>query len=212
FGFYFSAHPTDRYRHLATAMGARSFAELSSYPAPADGGRTESRMAVLVESAGWRTSAKGRRYMMATCSDASAQFVATCFDDAVAADLEGAARTGSCGFVRVELDRKPGEETPRVTIKHIRPFEDMQDTTKLKLVVAVDHPAALDRLARICAVARGGRGELVLNAAIDGGVAELRLARDVKIDAELAALIERVPGVGSVKLLAGETVPLALVS
>ena len=212
YGFYFSAHPTDRYRHLAGAMGARSFAELSSYPAPADGGRTEGRMALLIEAAAWRTSAKGRRYMMATCSDASGQFVATCFDDEIAADLEGAARTGSCGFARVELDRKAGEETPRVTIKHIRPFEDMEGTTKLKLVVTVDHPSALAGLAAICAGARGGRGELLLNAAIDDGVAELRLARDVKVDAELAARIERVPGVAEVRLLAGETVPLALAS
>ncbi|MFD1950910.1 DNA polymerase III subunit alpha [Sphingomonas arantia] len=211
FGFYFSAHPTDRYRHIATALGARSFSELSSYPPTVDGGRSEARMALLIESAGWRTSAKGRRYLMATCSDASAQFVATCFDDEIAADLEGAARTGSCGFARVELDRKAGEETPRVTIKHIRPFEEMQGTTKLKLVVSIADPGAVAALARICAGARGGRGDVVVNAAVEGGVAELRVARDVKIDAELAALIERVPGIDDIRLLAGEA-PLALAS
>ncbi|WP_076068252.1 DNA polymerase III subunit alpha [Sphingomonas montana] len=211
FGFYFSAHPTDRYRHIAKAMGARSFSELSSYPPTVDGGRSEARMALLIEAAVWRTSAKGRRYLMATCSDASAQFVATCFDDEIASDLEGAARTGSCGFARVELDRKAGEETPRVTIKHIRPFEEMQGTTKLKLVVSIADPGAVAALARICAGARGGRGDVVVNAAVEGGVAELRVARDVKIDAELAALIERVPGIDDIRLLAGEA-PLALAS
>ena len=39
FGFYFSAHPVDNYRHLADAHGARTFAELAALPAPADGGR-----------------------------------------------------------------------------------------------------------------------------------------------------------------------------
>jgi DNA polymerase-3 subunit alpha len=34
FGFYFSAHPIDRYRHLAEAHGAKSFADLGSLPAP----------------------------------------------------------------------------------------------------------------------------------------------------------------------------------
>ena len=69
FGFYFSAHPVDNYRHLAAAHGARRFADLAALPAPADGGRTGAVMAGLVEDTRWRTSAKGRRYMMATLSD-----------------------------------------------------------------------------------------------------------------------------------------------
>ena len=63
------------------AHGARSFAELAALPAPADGGRTGAVMAGLVEDARWRTSAEGRRYMMATLSDSSGQFEATVFDD-----------------------------------------------------------------------------------------------------------------------------------
>ncbi|HEX8580410.1 MAG TPA: DNA polymerase III subunit alpha, partial [Allosphingosinicella sp.] len=68
FGFYFSAHPVDRYRHIAIAHGARSFADLGSMPAPAEGGRTGAVMAALIEEARWRTSARGRRYLMATMS------------------------------------------------------------------------------------------------------------------------------------------------
>src|SRR5690606_19268642 len=34
FGFYFSAHPVDRYRHLVEAHGAKTFAQLSELPAP----------------------------------------------------------------------------------------------------------------------------------------------------------------------------------
>src|SRR3546814_11143586 len=79
----------------------------------AEGQRTCATMAALVEDARWRTSARGRRYLMATLSDATGQFIATCFDDAVAADLEAAAKTGGCGLLTVELDRRAGEETPR---------------------------------------------------------------------------------------------------
>ena len=71
FGFYFSAHPVDAQRHLLAAHRVKSFTELASLPAPADGGRSSAMMAGLVESTNWRTSAKGRRYMMATISDAS---------------------------------------------------------------------------------------------------------------------------------------------
>ncbi len=82
FGFYFSAHPVDNYRHLAMANGARTFAELAAMPAPAESGRVPATMAGLVEDTRLRTSAKGRRYMMATLSDSSGQFEATVFDDA----------------------------------------------------------------------------------------------------------------------------------
>src|SRR3546814_19858663 len=90
FGFYFSAHPVDRYRHLAIAHGARSFAELGALPAPADGGRSSAVMAGLVEAARWRTSARGRRYLMATLSVASGPLVATVFDDRIAHQVEDA--------------------------------------------------------------------------------------------------------------------------
>ena len=78
----------------STRTGAQSFAELAALPAPADGGRSGAVMAALVEEARWRTSARGRRYMMATMSDASGQFVATVFDDDVAEQVE------QCGQVR----------------------------------------------------------------------------------------------------------------
>jgi len=213
FGFYFSSHPTDRYRHLATAHGARSFVELCAMPAPAEGGRTGGTMALLVEDARWRTSAKGRRYMMATVSDQSGQFVATCFDDDVCEALEGAARTGSCGLASVELDRRPGEDTPRVAIRSIRPFEELGSGTRLRLEIELAEPALPQVLSEMLGSVRGGRGEVILRLGDpEGPRAELRLGRDFLLDAELAARIERLPGILSVKLDAADPVPLALVS
>src|SRR3546814_13543243 len=100
--------------------GARDYAALGELPI-AEGQRTGATMAALVEDARWRTSARGRRYLMATLSDATGQFIATCFDDAVAADLEAAAKTGGCGLLTVELARRAGGEPPRVTVKHPLP-------------------------------------------------------------------------------------------
>ncbi|MDB5683214.1 MAG: polymerase subunit alpha, partial [Sphingomonas bacterium] len=222
FGFYFSAHPTDRYRHLAEAHGARSFAAMCAMPAPAeterpkDGRRPQSptaMMAALVEDARWRTSARGNRYLLATCSDASGQFMASCFDDAAAEDLEAAAKVGGCGLMTVELDRRPGEETPRVTVKRIQPFEGMTSATRLVLEVEAADPRALPALAAMLDGARGGRGELRLTATIrDGQSAELVLGRDFLVDAELAARIERLPGIDAVRLRPGDKPQLALVS
>jgi DNA polymerase-3 subunit alpha len=212
FGFYFSAHPVDSYRHLAEAHGARSFAELSSLPAPADGGRSSSVMAGLVEEARWRTSAKGRRYQMATISDASGQFVATVFDDLVSNQIEEAAKAGACALFNVELDRRPGEETPRVTIRSVQSFERLAQRTRLQLEVEVEGPEILGRLSKAVADHRGGSGVLRLRVRLDDGEADVVLGRDFVLDAELAARIERLDGIVSTRLAVAEPPRLALVS
>ena len=194
FGFYFSSHPTDQVRHLADANGARSFAALCALPAPADGGRVNSTMAALIEDARWRTSAKGRRYMMATCSDATGQFIATCFDDMASGELEAAAKAGACALLRVELDWRAGEETPRVTVRALQSFESMQ-SIRLRVDVETSDPAVIPALAALVSEEHGGRGEMVLSALLpDGSRAELLLGRDFRLDAELVARIERLPG------------------
>ena len=212
FGFYFSAHPVDRYRHLAEIHFAKSFGAICAMPAPVDGSRSGAVMAALVEDVRWRTSARGRRYAMATMSDASGQYVASCFEDSVCADLEEAARSGSCGLITVELDRKPGEEMPRVTLKRIEPFEAMAIDTRLRAEVSVSDEATLAALAVLLGGSHGGRGELVVNLPVAGGSARVRLGRDFTLDAEIAARIEDLPGVDKVRLSAAEPLRLALVS
>jgi DNA polymerase III subunit alpha len=209
FGFYFSAHPIDRYRHLADAHGAKSYGALCGASIGEE--RVPATMAGLIEDVRWRTSAKGRRYLLATCSDSSGQFVASCFDETAGKDLEEAARAGGCGLLSVELDKRPGEETPRVTIRGIRPFEGLTASTRLELHVEVADPATLGALAELIGAARGGRGELRLRARTEAGEADVRLGRDFSLDAELAARIERLPGVVSVALKAAELPRLALV-
>ncbi len=211
FGFYFSAHPVDNYRHLAEAQGARSFQQLAALPAPADGGRSPGRMAALVEDTRWRTSAKGRRYMMATLSDPSGQFEATIFDDMVAEQVANAAKAGICALLDVELDRRPGEETPRVTIRGLQSFESLSKRTRLQLEVEVADAAAVQALADALAGDRGGSGDVRLKARADGIAADVLLGRDFTVDAELAARIERVPGVLGAHLALADRPRLALV-
>ena len=212
FGFYFSAHPVDRYRHLAEAHGAKSYAALASLPGPADGGRAGAVMAGMVEEARWRTSARGRRYLMATMSDSSGQFVATVFDDDASAQVEAAAKSGACALLQVELDRRPGEEAPRVTIRSLQLFDSLSKRTRLQLEVEVDEAEAIPRLAAAIAAERGGHGELRLRVKLDGGEAQLVLGRDFQLDAELAARLERLPGVTAVRLAVAPQPRLALVS
>ncbi|OHT19337.1 DNA polymerase III subunit alpha [Edaphosphingomonas haloaromaticamans] len=220
FGFYFSSHPVDRFRHLAAANRAKTYAELMLMPVAEpqrsnDGRRVPAptvTIAALIEDARWRTSARGNRYMMATCSDATGQFIATCFDDLASEEIEKAARAGECALLTVELDKRPGEDTPRVTIRSLSPFAGLADKTRLRLEVETADPSALRTLADLVADQRGGRGELRLRARTpEGGIAHMLLGRDFNLDAELVARIERLPAVDAVTLGAVEPPKLALV-
>ncbi|HEY0324890.1 MAG TPA: DUF655 domain-containing protein, partial [Allosphingosinicella sp.] len=211
FGFYFSAHPVDRFRHIADASGARTFAALCDTAAPADGGRTNATMAALVEDARWRTSQKGRRFMMARLSDSSGQFDATVFDDVASAEVEQAAKTGACVLLGVELDRRPGDETPRVTVRNVTSFESLSRRTRLQLEVEADDPAALPALASLLGEHRGGSSTVRLKVHHGRGLAELILGRDFLVDAELVARAERLPGITAARLSAEEKPRLALV-
>ena len=213
FGFYFSAHPVDRYAHVAAAHGARNFSVICNQPVPVDGSRTTAVMAALVESVRWRTSAKGNRYLMATMSDPSGSFEATCFDDGAQKDIETAAQFGGCALINVELDRRPGEETPRVTIRRLQPLESLAGNARLKAEIVVNDALAMARLADALTGARGGRSDIVVRAILsDGREANVLLGRDFLIDGELADAMAEIAGVVSVSLTNAEPPRLALVS
>ena len=149
---------------------------------------------------------------MATLSDSSGQFPATIFDDKVSAQVEDAAKSGTCALLNVDLDRRPGEETPRVTIRTIQSFESLSKRSRLQLEIAVENVAAVTAIAAAVVGDRGGNGQLKLRVPIEGGYADLVLGRDFLLDAETAARIERLDGVTSVRLTAAEAPRLALVS
>lgn len=211
FGFYFSAHPVEASRHLLAAHKVKTFAEIADIDV-AEGERTAATMAGLVEEARWRTSAKGRRYMVATLSDRSGQFLATAFDEEATEALEAAAKAGQCGLLTVELDRRPGDETPRVTIKRFQPLSDLAKRTRLQMIIRLTEKSLVDRLASELAGSRGANGLVrVIIPIASGSEASVIVGRDFVLDAELVARIERITGEGSVDLSVQEPPKLALV-
>ena len=211
FGFYFSAHPVDASKHLLAAHKVRTFADIAEMRI-AEGERLGASMAGLVEDARWRTSAKGRRYMMATLSDSSGQFVATAFDDEATVALEAAAKAGQCGLLGVELDRRAGDETPRVTIKRFQPLSDLAKRTRLQMTVRIADAASVQQIVRDLADARGSNGLVRLTVqTAEGGEAMIVIGRDFALDGELASRIEHIAGEGSVDLSVQEPPRLALV-
>lgn len=210
FGFYFSAHPVDASRHLLSAHKVKTFGDLAELQIN-EGERVGATMAGLVEEARWRTSAKGRRYMMATLSDSSGQFVATAFDEEATSALEAAAKATQCGLLSVELDRRAGDEMPRVTIKRFQPLSDLAKRTRLQMIVRLSDGAVAERIAHELAGSRGSNGLLRFVVPTNSGEAMLVAGRDFLLDADLALRIERIAGEGSVDLSLQEPPKLALV-
>jgi DNA polymerase-3 subunit alpha len=212
FGFYYSAHPVDAHRHLLDAHKVRSFAELAEIRME-EGQRTVATMAGLVEEARWRTSARGRRYMLATLSDRSGQFVVSAFDDDACAALEAAAKVSACALLTVELDRRAGDELPRVTVRKLEQLDALARRTRLQLTIRVDNSALVERIAAELSPAGGGGTGVVrlLVPLAAGGQAALIAGRDFRLDGELVARIERIAGEGSAELGAQEAPKLALV-
>jgi len=211
FGFYFSAHPVDHHRHLLAAHRVRTFADLGEVEV-AEGARSSATMAGLVEGVRWRVSARGRRYMMASLSDPSGQFEATVFEDEACADLEAAAKAGSCGLLTVELDRRSGDDAPRVAIKRFQPLERLAKASRLQLEVRLLDSGHMPALAQELEKARGGNGVIRFLVPISAGrEAGLVVGRDFHLDAELASRVERIAGEGNVSLSVQEPPRLALV-
>ncbi|MFL6726219.1 MAG: DNA polymerase III subunit alpha, partial [Sphingomicrobium sp.] len=193
------------------AHKVRTFAELAEIHIP-EGERSGATMAALVEGVRWRVSARGRRYMVAGLSDRSGQFEATVFDDEPSAAIETAAKANGCGLLTVELDRRGGDDAPRVTIKRFQPLEALAEKTRLQLTVRVAGAGAIRLVVRELADARGGTGTVRFIVPLRaGGNANVLAGRDFALDGELAARIERITGEGSVDLSAIEPPKLALV-
>lgn len=215
FGFHFSGHPVDNYKHLADAYGAQSYGALCAMPAPASGGRITEIMTGMVESARKRTSRRGNPFVTAKLSDASGQFFASAFEEEPRLALEEAAQSGSCGLLDVELDWRSGENNPRVSVQRFQPFE----MVGMMMKVSIAEPAALAQIAELLGDNEGGRGTVVFNAPLpEGGTARVILGRDFLLDAEISEKIAQAPGVIEAQLspdtgsLDEQRSPLALVS
>jgi DNA polymerase III subunit alpha len=211
FGFYFSAHPVQAHAHLLALHKVKRFDELADVRV-AEGERVTVTMAAMVEDARWRTSAKGRRFLTAQLSDPSGQFQATAFDDEPIEALRAAADSGACGLLTVELDRRAGDDSPRVAVKKFQPVDSLAKRTRLQMEVRVAKPALMPQVAAELERCRGGGGTVrLLLPLAAGGEAKVLAGRDFALDAELAARLERLLGEGSVELCVQEPPKLALV-
>ncbi len=106
--------------------------------------------------------------------------------------------------------RHPGEDSARVTVRRIKPLEDLATSTRMILSLTIEQPSALIALARLLEPASDGKGEVHARAPLpDGGEAEIILGRSFRLDHELSIAIGHIPGVRDVALTAAPALALA---
>jgi DNA polymerase-3 subunit alpha len=114
-------------------------------------------------------------------------------------------REGECVLLSVELDRQPGEETPRVTIRQAHALGQVASAARMELWVDVTTAAAVTALGALLASSRGGRSEAYLRCRTPGGgTASVFLGDDFALDAELVDAITQIPDLAINRF---ETVP-----
>jgi DNA polymerase-3 subunit alpha len=201
FGFYFAAHPVERYRAVASANGARPYASLMESGVPA--GRQPAVLAALVEGISKGRTRKGGTFIRGDFSDSSGQFSAACFEESLVDSFQRWAADGTCVLLNVELDSPSPDEPPRVTVRVARPLAEVTSSARMLLTLDIHAGEALQQLrAELREGERGnGRGEVEARLHLtESQVVKVRLGRDFDLDGELAERLAHVEGLANVAL------------
>jgi DNA polymerase-3 subunit alpha len=200
FGFYFSAHPVEQYRAIASANGARSYQSLMEGGGPA-GGRQPAVMAAMVEKVNKGRTRRGGEFVRADFSDSSGQFSAACFEESLVENFQKWAAEGTCVLLNVELDSPSPDEPPRVTVRGARPLDEVKSGSRMMLTMEVASAEALTELKLALAIGTPGYGEVLVRLKTGGeGEPLLRLGRDYQLDGELAERLAEIDGLDKVSL------------
>jgi len=198
FGFYFAAHPVEQWRALAGGNGARTYTSLMQQGVPG-GGRLPAVMAAMVEDVQKRKTKRGNDFVMATFSDSSGQFTASCFEEGLVQPMIDWAKAGTCLLLQVDLDAPSPDEPPRVTVRSARPLSEVRETARMELRFDVTRAEALADLALLLPREEGASGEVVARLLTNGlGQPQLLLGRDFQLDAEVVERIAGIDGVSNV--------------
>jgi DNA polymerase III subunit alpha len=201
FGYYFAAHPLSQFAQISASHGARSHAEIMEAGAIPEGVRKAATMAVMVQGLRWRESKRGKRFVLADLSDTSGQFSARCFEEALCPQLAEWAKDGTCLLLNVELDQRPGDETPGITIKGARPLDGLVASTRFMLSLDVDAADAFHQLQHLIAPLQGGRSEVIAKTrAANGQSVPIHLGNKYRLDVELVEKVRAIQGVNHVAL------------
>jgi len=194
-GFYLSAHPLDAYAEVLAKMRVQNFSEFS---AAVKQGATAGRLAGTVTGRQERKTRTGNKMGIVTFSDASGQFEAVLFSEALA-QYRDLLEPGKSLVITVQADERPEgiglriqtaasleEQSVRMQ-KALRVY--VRDSGPLKTVVRHLN-ARGDGLVSFIVIKEDGRREI-----------EVELTEKFRISPEIAAALRAAPGVLDVELV-----------
>jgi DNA polymerase-3 subunit alpha len=200
FGFYFSAHPVQQFREVASAHGARTYQSLMEGGAPA-GGRSTAMIAAMVEGASKGRTKRGAEFIRADFSDSSGQFSSACFEESLVEKFPEWAASGECVLLTVELDSPNPGEPPRLTVRGARPLAAVSGSIPMILKADVDSLDAIAELKLALATADGAQGEVLVRLLLgEGEEAHVRLGTNFVLNGDLAERLAEVEGLANVAL------------
>ncbi|EAQ30354.1 DNA polymerase III alpha subunit [Erythrobacter sp. NAP1] len=199
FGFYFSAHPVQQYREVASAQGARTYQSLMDGGAPA--GRQTAVIAAMVESAGKGRTKRGAEFVRGQFSDSSGQFSAACFEESLVSSFQNWADSGECVLLTVELDSPNPGEPPRLTVRGARPLSSVTGSTPMILKMDVTSLDGLAELKLELTQDDKAPGEVLVRLILGPDEeAHMRLGSNFVLDGELAERLAQAEGIENVAL------------
>ena len=200
FGFYFSAHPVQQYRQAASAQGARSYQSIMEAGAP-PGGRGHAVIAAMVEGMSKGRTKRGGEFVRGDFSDASGQFSAACFEEALVPEFERWAKSGECLLLSVELDSPNPGEPPRLTVRGAKPLEQVSGRMPMRLQADILTTIAFEAFRHELQTGSEAPGEVVVRLAMASGEdATVRLGTGFQLDGEMAERIAAIEGIANVRL------------
>ena len=201
FGFYFSAHPVQQYREIASMQGARTYQSLMEAGAP-PGGRGHAVIAAMVEGASKGRTKRGGEFTRGEFSDSSGQFSAACFEEALVTKFQEWAQSGECVLLNVELDSPNPGEPPRLTIRNARPISSVTGRIAMILKADVHSVDALAELKLELQHESQAQGEVMIRLVLGPHeYAHMRLGNDFVLTGDLAERLAGVDGIDNVALV-----------
>jgi DNA polymerase-3 subunit alpha len=190
-GFFLTGHPLDDYEDVLESLGAETWTE---FAAKARQRSVVGRLAGTVLSARERTGKSGNPYAFVVFSDATGQFEAVIFSEALLASRH-LLEPGTVVLLDVEAEAEG--ETVRVRVQGLSSLDGAADANHAGMKVYVEDPKALAPLAKQVG-AEGGQGKFRLVVHLQG------LAKEVEF--EVAKGIDTTPRQRSeLKLVEGVT-------
>ena len=212
FGFYFSDHPVQDFREIASANGARSYASLINSDAP-QAGRRAATMAVMVEKASAGRTKRGKPFVRCDFSDASGQFNAACFEEGMVDSFVDWANEQTCLLLQVELDSPSPDEPPRITVRGATPLAQVAGSARMSLTLDVLDESGLQALVEALRIDSAATGEVSVT--VRTGLSlepSYALGRKFVLSGALAERLEQHSGLANVQLRTRRASHLRLVA